>query len=55
MTQPDDPGPFARMRLCCLSEEGIGSNRLCVRCQPDPAPWWAHLLRWVPCVRRRWL
>ncbi len=51
--QPDDPGPFARTCLRCGLDEGLGAMRLCARCCP-PAPWWAHVLRWLPCVARRW-
>ena len=51
--QPDDPGPFARTCLRCGLDEGLGAMRLCARCCP-PAPWWAHLCRWLPCVARRW-
>ncbi len=54
MIQPDDPGQYARNCLRCGLDEGLGSMRLCARCCP-PAPWWASLLRWLPCVRRRWL
>lgn len=55
MNQPDDPGSYARMCLCCMAAEGIGVHRLCERCMPAPAPWWAHLCRWLPWVKRRWL
>lgn len=51
--QPDDPGPFARTCLRCGLDEGLGAMRLCARCCP-PAPWWAHLCCWLPCVARRW-
>lgn len=53
MTQPDDPGTYARSCLRCGLDEGLGENRLCARCCP-PAPWWAGMLRWLPCVARRW-
>ena len=53
LVQPDDPGPYARTCLRCGLDEGLGVNRLCARCCP-PAPFWAHVLRWLPCVARRW-
>lgn len=46
MNQPDDPGTYARTCLRCGLDEGLGSMRLCTRCDP-PEPWWAHILRWV--------
>ena len=53
LVQPDDPGVYARSCLRCGLDEGLGAMRLCARCCP-PAPWWAHLCRWLPCVARRW-
>ena len=53
LVQPDDPGPYARTCLRCGFDEGRGAMRPCARCSP-PAPWWASLLRWIPCVARRW-
>ncbi len=53
LVQPDDPGVYARTCLRCGLDEGLGSMRLCARCCP-PAPWYAHILRWLPCVARRW-
>lgn len=54
LVQPDDPG---RLTTCvrCGEPEAWGPMRLCAQHQPAPAPFWAHLLRWLPCVRRRWL
>lgn len=52
-SQPDDPGQYARNCLRCGLDEGLGANRLCATCNP-PEPWWAHVLRWLPCVARRW-
>lgn len=54
LVQPDDPGTYARTCLRCGLDEGLGANRMCAACNP-PAPWWAHVLRWLPCVARRWL
>jgi hypothetical protein len=57
MIQPDDPGQYARNCLRCGLDEGLGSMRLCTRCDP-PEPFWAHLLRMVggkPCAMRRWV
>ena len=53
LVQPDDPGAYARSCLRCGLDEGLGENRLCARCNP-PASFWAHILRWLPCVARRW-
>ena len=47
MSQPDDPGPFARTCLRCGEPEAWGPMRLCARHQPAPAPWWANVLRLV--------
>lgn len=55
MIQPDDPGQFALTCLRCGEPEAFGPLRMCARHQPEPAPFWAHLLRWVPCIARRWL
>lgn len=54
MRQPDDPsGAYSRRCLCCNAPGAHGADVLCHECRP-PAPWWAHLTRWVPCVKRRW-
>ena len=51
MIQPDDPGPYAH-RCRCGSRAPRGRQRLCRLC--DPAPFLAHVFRWLPWVKRRW-
>lgn len=44
--QPDDPGAFARTCASCGRPTRV-RERFCARHQPDPDPWWAHVLRLV--------